>query len=140
MFQVTDVAYIRAQAMADGDLVDVSRMAGEAGIRHPVALTRAVWDSYVMVDAATEGQDEAGRLWDILWMFRCAARGFDGDQLTFQLYVNIPHAGDWRSNEAVPERDTGLTRETHRRVTLKAVCGPGDTAAPVITIMTPDED
>ena len=31
-------------------------------------------------------------------------------------------------------------RAGHRLVTLKAVCGPGDDAEPVITIMLPEED
>jgi hypothetical protein len=34
--------YTRAGALADGVLVDVSAVAREAGIRFPVALTRAV--------------------------------------------------------------------------------------------------
>jgi len=34
-------AYTRADAIADGAIVDVSAAAREAGIRHPVALTRA---------------------------------------------------------------------------------------------------
>jgi len=35
-------AYSRAQAIEDGVLVDVSATAREAGLRYPVALTRAV--------------------------------------------------------------------------------------------------
>src|SRR5205807_3262267 len=37
----------RADALADGTLVDVSEVAREAGIRYPVALTRAVWEACV---------------------------------------------------------------------------------------------
>ena len=37
-------AYTRAQAIADGILVDVSETAREAGFNIPVALTRTVWD------------------------------------------------------------------------------------------------
>lgn len=36
-------AYTRAQALADGMLVDVSEVAREAGFKVPVALTAAVW-------------------------------------------------------------------------------------------------
>ena len=36
--------YTRAQAIADGSLVDVSDTAREAGLRLPTALTRAVWN------------------------------------------------------------------------------------------------
>ena len=59
--------YTRAQAIADGALIDVSEVAREAGITRPVALTRAVWDRYVRVPQGVIGQDEAGRLWDICW-------------------------------------------------------------------------
>ena len=36
-------AYSRAQALEEGVLVDVSVLAREAGIKFPVAVTRAVW-------------------------------------------------------------------------------------------------
>jgi hypothetical protein len=70
-------SYSRAQALDDGDLVDVTETAKEAGFKYPVALTRTVWNTYVEVPAGVEGQDEAGRLWDILFMLRLAARGSD---------------------------------------------------------------
>ena len=117
--------YSRAQAVEDGVLVDVSEMAKEAGIKFPVALTAAVFKKYVEVPDGATAQDEAGRLWDILWMFRCAATKFSGDTLLFQLYVRN------HNREQLDRRDL---------VTLKAVCGPGDTPEPVITIMLPDED
>ena len=118
-------SYSRAQAIEDGVLVDVSSAAREAGIKFPVTMTRTVWGKYVEVPEGVKCQDEQGRLWDILWMFRCAAAKFDGDTLLFKLYV--------RNNNR--ER---LTRQD--LVTLKAICGPGDTPDPVITIMLPDED
>ena len=73
-------------------------------------------------------QDEAGRLWDILWMLRFALRAAktdnrDTSNLQYQLHVR-------NTND---EGDPPL-------VTLKAVCGPGDDAEPVITIMLPHED
>ena len=118
--------YSRAQAIADGILVDVSEMAREAGIVYPTALTCAVWESYVRVPAHVRGQDEAGRLWDILWMFRCAARaprtGLDCDSIRqFGLLVR---------NE--PDK--------LESVSLKAICGPGDLGEPVLTIALPSED
>src|SRR5713226_2372951 len=78
-------AYTRAQALEDGVLVDVSETAKEAGINFPVALTATVWGQYVEVPEGVTGQDETGRLWDILWMFRCAAVRFNGDTLLFKL-------------------------------------------------------
>jgi hypothetical protein len=58
-------------------------------------------------------------------MFRCAAARFNGDTLLFKLYVRN------HNRERLDRRDPA---------TLKAVCGPGDTPEPVITIMLPDED
>lgn len=134
-------AYTRADAIADGELVDVSKTAKEAGFRFPVAVSRAVWSRYVAFDPAISGQDEAGRLWDIVSMLRWGIKQSRGNSSTimFQLHVAVPEDG-WRVNEGPPARGSDLTRETHRLVTLKAVCGPGDTPAPVITVMLPDED
>ena len=118
-------SYSRAQAIGDGVLVDVSATAKEAGIKFPVALTSTVWGQYVEVPEGVSCQDETGRLWDILWMFRCAAAKFDGSTLLFKLYVRN------HNRERLDSRDL---------VTLKAVCGPGDQREPVVTIMLPDED
>jgi len=111
--------YTRQQAIEDGTLIDVSSVAQEAGIKFPVALTRAVWSKYVEVPANITCQDEAGRLWDIVWMLKKQIQA--GDQMTFKVYV--------RNSAGRPRLET-----------LKAVCGPGDTAEPVITIMLPNED
>jgi hypothetical protein len=116
-------SYSRKQAVADGVLIDVSATAREAGIKFPVALTAAAWARCVAVPPGVQCQDEAGRLWDVLTMFRLAARRGDGDRLTFGVHVRSDNRG------GVPPL-----------VRLKAVCGPGDDAAPVITIMLPDED
>jgi hypothetical protein len=59
--------YTRADALRDGTLIDVSETAREAGIRYPTALTRAVYECYVRVPDGVVGQDEAGRLWDVLF-------------------------------------------------------------------------
>ena len=117
--------YSRAQAIEDGVLVDVSSVAKEAGIKFPVAMTATVWGQYVEVPEGVGCQDESGRLWDIVWMFRCAAAKFDGDTLLFKLYVRN------HNRERLTRQDL---------VTLKAICGPGDNGEPVVTIMTPEED
>jgi hypothetical protein len=59
-------AYTRADAIRDGVLIDVSAVAREAGIRYPVALTRAAWERCVAVAPGVLCQAEAGRLWDVL--------------------------------------------------------------------------
>ena len=118
--------YSRAQAIEDGVLVDVSNSdeAIEAGIRFPVALTRAVWDKYVKVPEGVAGQDVNGRLWDILYIFSIAARSpHRSDTMYFQLHVRNDN------REGTPPL-----------VTLKSVCGPGDGGDPVITIMERNED
>jgi hypothetical protein len=117
-------AYSRANALADGMLIDVSERAKEMGIKPPTALTRAVWDSYVALTPAAKqaGNDEQGRLWDVLWMFRCAAvLEPDTDRLQFQLHVVTDSISP-------------------TLVTLKAILGPGDHGEPVLTILLPDED
>ena len=118
-------SYSRAQAIEDGVLVDVSTVAKEAGIKFPVAMTATVWGQCVEVPEGVGCQDESGRLWDIVWMFRCAAAKFDGDTLLFKLYVRN------HNRERLTRQDL---------VTLKAICGPGDNGEPVVTIMTPEED
>jgi hypothetical protein len=118
-------AYTRAQAVADGVQVEVSKVALEAGIRFPVFLTRTVYDAYVTVPPDVSGQDEAGRLWDIVWMTRFAIlRARPGaDRIPVALYVR-------NDNRAA------------RLVKLIATCGPLDIddPAPAITVMMPDED
>jgi hypothetical protein len=44
----------------------VTKTAQEAGIKFPVFLTRAVYDAFVTVPPEVTGQDEAGRLWDVI--------------------------------------------------------------------------
>ena len=65
-------SYTRAQAVADGFQIEVTKTAQEAGIKFRVFITRAVFDSYVAVPEGVTGQDEVGRLWDIVWMLRYA--------------------------------------------------------------------
>ena len=118
-------SYTRAQALDDGVLVDVSEVAREAGIRFPVAVTRAVWGEYVEVPPGVECQDEQGRLWDILWLLYCAIRREGGgDRIFFEVTVR-------NHNGKLTRRD---------RVKLEAVCGPGDDGEAIITILLPDED
>ena len=111
--------------MADGLQVEVTKTAQEAGIRFPMFITRAVYDAYVTVPPGVTGQDEAGRLWDLVWMTRFAIiRSRPGvDRLPVALYVRNDHL---RS----------------RLIKLVAVCGRLDfhDPAPAITLMMPTED
>jgi hypothetical protein len=118
-------AYTRKQAVADGFQVEVSKTAQEAGIRFPVYITRTAFDAYVTVPPNVSGQDEAGRLWDIVWMLRFAIRkaAQGHNRLPFALYVR-------NDNRAA------------KLVKLVAMCGALDIddPQPAITIMLPDED
>jgi hypothetical protein len=127
MFENADLIhrYSRADAIRDGALIDVSPVAREAGILYPVALTRAAWERCVAVPPGVLCQDEAGRLWDVVWMLRVAVHSSSAraPELAFGVHVrndNRPH--------------------TPPLVRLKAVCGPGDEGEPVVTVMMPEED
>lgn len=121
-------SYTRADAIADGVLIAVTSEACEAGFKVPVALTAEVWnDSVKWTDEDSKRQvlqDEAGRLWDVLWMAFVAARRATGDRVSFQLY-------------RVPRGGRGCRP---RLTTLQLHIGPGDELEPVITVLLPGQD
>ena len=131
-FEVISV-YTRKNALDDGILVDITTTAAEAGFTVPVAMTRTSWGRCVQWSEADTArtrryQDQAGRLWDVVWMAACAMRsavqrGDNGAVLRFKLYV-------------VPIDKGGPARLTE----LKVMIGPGDAGEPVATIMETDED
>jgi len=112
--------YSREQAIEDGTLIDVSETAREAGFRVPVAITAALHADIKDIPASKSFQDYDGRLWDVLYMGRLAARRGGDDSA--RLYNLIMHNG----------------RKTY--YTVKMMIGPGDNGEPVITLMRPDED
>jgi hypothetical protein len=117
-------SYSRAQALEDGVLVAADpQLADEAGIRWSVALTRALWLDAVKVGPRDRelGQDETGRLWDVLWLFAVAVRTRRFAEDTFVYAVMV---------------QKGRQLE---RVRIKAVAGPGDEGEPTITLMLPEE-
>ena len=135
--------YARAQAIADGVLVDLTTatddkgqpLCRQAGFKLPVAITRNAWAKTVEVGGTWKpdgegevlelkgGQSLTGRLWDLLWVLRVACvQASNADRVHFEVLVDIQ--GDGR----------------RKRVKLWAQCGPGDDAKPVITIMLEGED
>src|SRR5512137_1549859 len=118
--------YTRSQAIADGFQIEVTKTAAEAGIRFPVFITRGVYEQCVAVPPGVTGQDEAGRLWDVVWMLRFAIiRSQPGtSRLTVALYV--------RNSDHQPARLTKLI------ATAGAL--DIDDPAPAITVLLPDED
>lgn len=127
MFQNMEVifAYSRADALADGVLVDVSGMAKEAGFTVPVAVTANLWAD-IQTFPEGSGEDGTGRLWDVLCIGRIAigqAMAKNGGNSSELLYNLL------------------LSREGLSSIyTLKSVIGPGDQGEPVLTLMRPDED
>lgn len=124
-------AYTRAQAIADGLLVEIDRegIAKEAGFVVPVAVTSGVW---ALVEPTEEerdawGQSVEGRLWDVLFMAHFAIqRQLDGGTA---MYYNMLFRMQGRE---------GFRNGAHTQQ-IKLVSGPGDHGEHVITIMLPDE-
>ena len=72
-------AYTRAEALDDGVLVDVTATAKEAGFKVPTAVTASVFNEcieWTEEDAKQSRtyQDQAGRLWDVLYLATAKAR------------------------------------------------------------------
>lgn len=115
-------AYTRAQAIEDGVLVDLSDADGVKGhFKYPLACTAAVW---AVIDRAVKNEkhcnDLAGVLHDVCWMSKVCARSIDPTTRIFKVII------------------TGAGRKKYH--TFKMVCGPGDDAEPVLTLMMPEED
>ncbi len=106
--------YSRAQALEDGVLMDVSERAQRAGIRYPTACSAGVW---ALIGTMPEScsVDESVRLAEVLREMLTAIR-----------------RGGARGTDRVEFSALGAA--------LWAQCGPGDTAAAVITIMREGED
>ena len=114
-------AYSRKQALADGVLMDVSPLAREAGFCTPVALTCGLWADIQAIPESVCWQDHQGRLWDVLFVGREAIRRSreGGTQLLYSLRMPVGRKQNY---------------------TVKLLCGPGDDAEPVITLLRPHED
>ena len=138
----TVYSYSRAQAIADGVLVDVTNAADASGQRlspfkYPVGMTHAAWEATIGAGGTWEddkdgeavlqfpgGQDFAGRMHDVFTMLLFAIRQAKPgeDRIWFSVLVDVNRDG----------------RKT--KVELWSQCGPGDTAEPVLTIMLTNED
>ena len=116
--------YTRAQAIDDGELVDMSNDARRAGILWPVAATRAVWVQYIVPDDRSRpyGQSESGRTWDVVsvlaWCLRARKRR------------SVPVGNFWMTVQFI------MKKRQKRNVRLYVGIGPGDEGEPCITIMT----
>jgi len=117
-------SYSRAQAIEDGQLIDVSEVAREAGLKWPTVVTAAVWAMIEDLPRGLRGsvQDISGRLWDVVWMARCAAHDAPAGTDLVPYQLRLPINGTRKS-----------------LVTLWLHCGPGDTPEPVLTIGLPED-
>lgn len=118
-------SYSRAQAIADGVLVDVTELAKEAGFKLPVVMTSAAWAKCVSIPSGVTCQDETGRLWDVLSVlfFTIRAQRESSDPSEIRFMVSVHNSNDGNED-----------------VALKALCSPGDDAEPVVTILLLHED
>lgn len=117
--------YSRLDAISDGVLIDVSELTREAGFSIPVAVSASLFHGYLTppLELAKAGLSFMGRLWDTLSVLHYAIKSAPStDRITFTVFFA-------QSLEAEPEP-----------VELLAVCGPGDSGEPVITIMIPTDD
>ncbi|MFB9866339.1 DUF6573 family protein [Vreelandella sulfidaeris] len=136
MFDEIDMihSYSRADAIEDGNLVDVSERAEHAagnmmGFKVPVAMTAAAWEALVAWHDGTNSLDalleEEKRLDDVLLVaLEAAAKERNERCINFIVDVMEKEASD---SVVVPKH-------------VVMIIGPGDTPEPVITIMLPEED
>ena len=112
-------SYTRAQALADGVLMDVSERARRTGIRYPTACTAGVW---ALIDClpANETDTLAGIVRDVR------------AEEVLRVMLAAIRRGGVRGTDRVEFSALGAALWAH--------CGPGDTEAPVITIMREGED
>lgn len=126
-----DDVVTRAQALASGDLVDVTPEARRLRFHHPLALSREVWEDCVDWDDTIEdrkdghsAQEVQGRLREVLWHALVAARTAHGSRVHFTMKRVSPEGPSCRQTS----------------VTLVLAIGPGDTREPVLTVRFPQED
>lgn len=108
--------YTRAEALADGSLIDQSEVAKEAGFKYPLAITSGLHG--VIQKAIKDGADTIDWImWDILTMFKIAIKKDGGsDKVWFQFSLQ------------------------GKIIDLWSVINGGDDGKPVITIMLTTED
>ncbi|MCA1064839.1 hypothetical protein QTG56_24845 (plasmid) [Rossellomorea sp. AcN35-11] len=116
-------SYTREDMINDGELVDVSEMAKEAGFKIPVGIKKAVYEELVVPSEKDKGygQDVEGRLWDTLTMLKYGIRT-NPQKHTFQFPITYVIQG---------EAQTKI---------LKGALDSDSQGQPAITVMLPSED
>jgi hypothetical protein len=122
--------YTRAEALQDGVLIDVSKMAKEAGHPFPTAITHRLHERIIPTEAEKQrlGQSYDGRLWDVLRLaFMAVALKGSLDNLHIPFRMKIHE-----------ERNR---RPKHNTIALIFDLSPGDGGLndPVVTIGFPSD-
>lgn len=121
--------YTRAQALADGVLVDLTETAKLFGFKIPLACTDTVWRSldWPVGHKPGLGQSTAGRVHDALTMARLAANAAAqaGESVVDFDFLLVPVSGEG---------------ETPHVVKLRLTVSGGDSGEPVLTLMYPGEE
>ncbi|AGW13851.1 DUF6573 family protein [Megalodesulfovibrio gigas] len=116
--------YTRAQAIADGVLVDVTTQARQSGFKVPVAVTERLFHQYIIPPPGLEGEGQSieGRLHDLFFQSIMTAQKARGkDRVAFEVLFLM------RPGE-------------HETVHCILHIGPGDAGEPVVTIMLPGDE
>jgi hypothetical protein len=106
-------SYSRAQAIEDGVLIDVSDTDAARLFKYPAVVTVEL-HSAISRGAGSDPATYAARLWDVFYVMQCSARRTNDSDVFFRVKVG-------RSTLA-----------------LRGNCGPGDDAAPVLTLGFPE--
>lgn len=117
--------YTRAQAIADGVLIDLSVLAPDVcrqHFKHPIACTSEVWQ---IIERAVSNKrtcnDLPGVVHDVLYMSKNnILEKISESGVLFQVIIS------------------GAGRQ--KVFTFKMLCGPGDSMEPVLTLMLPEQD
>ena len=112
----------RKIALEDEVIFDISKLATEAGIIYPTAITDTLME---IVNNKPKHEDIEGRIWDIITMLKYAIKQVEPNTstLSFSLILN-----EILTHEKQPQG-----------IELKAIVHGGDNQEPVITIMIFDE-
>ena len=116
-------SYSRADAIADGVLVDLSHVARAAQYRVPVAISSALWARCIETPARVSPQAELLWTWKLLYRVHWA--------------IQVCNQGATRIDVELEVADDEGERQ---RVRFLAAMGPGDDGEPVMTLMFHDED
>ena len=116
-------SYTRADALADGVLIDLTPIARTYGFKLPFAVSDALYHGYVVPSEDLEalGQSLEGRLHDLLTLANVAARRSMGED---RVYFNVAFL---------------MRPEKTETVQVVLHVGPGDSGEPVLTLCLPED-